>query len=72
MSSTLYWAPIPDGKYLPDELKRILSKAFSLPRVFTFSDIPYLEGLRDAEIKGASELIDHIRKYEEVKVWECY
>jgi hypothetical protein len=37
--------------------------------VLTLNDMPYLEGLRDAQVDGAQQLIDAIEKHGVVVVW---
>jgi hypothetical protein len=73
MSSSLNWQPVNKKKnYLDCELKFILQDKFSLPNIFDHSDVAYLTGLKDAGVKGASDLINEIEKQGEVKVWESY
>lgn len=38
-------------------------------RWLTKADVPYLEGLIDADVEDAEKLRDMIREYGEVKVW---
>ena len=75
MSSYLNWEPVdrPKGT-LPDELKFALRKRFREPVDTTMhnSSVPYLEGLRDAGVKGAQALLDAIEKHGEVTVKEEY
>lgn len=68
MSSNLVYKIPQRGKDLPDELKYILEKAYQLPLTFCGTEIPYLRGLQDAGIEGASTLIKLIEKYDEVEV----
>ena len=35
----------------------------------TEGDIPYVQGLRDAGVKGAQELIDVLRKHGAIILW---
>lgn len=71
MSQNLYWRPaFNDGKSLCDQLKYILRERNLSNYRFTPSDIPYLEGLMDAGIKDANELIKAINKHELVDVYE--
>ena len=79
MSSTLYYLPdTPQGGIaLPDELKYVISRRLWDTDGSTGhgeagmcdSDIPYLEGLRDAGIKGAKELIKAIEKHGGIILW---
>ena len=78
MSSNLMWRPFKEASgSLPKELKRAISKrlwgsdgscGIGDDRVDE-SDIPYLEGLMDAGVKGAAELITLIRKHGEIQLW---
>ena len=78
MSSTLMWQQFrqADG-HLPDELKRVISRKLwdtdgscgIGKSTVDKSDIPYLEGLRDAGIKGADELIKLIYNHDEIQLW---
>ena len=74
MSATLKWEPQKScGTALPDELRWALEKnpAGTNRRHFGEASIPYLEGLRDAEINGAQALIDAIKTHGDVDVfWE--
>lgn len=78
MSSTLVWRPdTNESNPLPDGLKYTLSKKLwgtdgscgGEPMRIGGSFVPYLEGLRDAGIDGAEELIDIIDRYGSVIVW---
>jgi hypothetical protein len=67
MSTHLYWEPSSrKKKSLPTGLKWAFQKRFngSIHAMLCTNDIPYLEGLRDAGIEGAQELIDAIDQYE--------
>jgi len=78
MSSTLMWRPPHRGKELPDALKYALCKRWadqSIRTVFSNEDgcdMAYLQGLRDAGVDGAQELLDAVKRYGEVEVWEQY
>lgn len=72
MSSTLMCRPTGDGKMLPDELKYKLERKISGHTIFDSSDIPYLRGLVDCDVKGAKTLIEMIEKHESVTVWLTY
>lgn len=81
MSSTLMWRPlIKDGDSLPDELKWVLSRKIwdtdgscgDGEAILDGSWISYLEGLRDANTKGASKLIEAINKHGEIVIWHEY
>ncbi len=79
MSSSLMWEIVrpAQARSLPDALKYALS-----PRYFdhdgsmgsdkvTLSDVdlPYLEGLKDGNVEGATELIEAIKKHEIIAIW---
>lgn len=81
MSSTLYWRPapkdVPPAESLPFELKKAIARRLwdhdgSLhgDEVTIGSDmVPYLEGLEDAGVDGAVELIKAIRDHGSVLLW---
>lgn len=80
VSSEMYYRPVPQpprAKTLPDQLKRILSRRFwdhdgSLNGSniqLTENNIAYLNGLEDAGIEGARELINCIEDNKVVEIW---
>lgn len=79
MSKNLYWKPVlPNKKYdLPDMLRYVIAKKIwgndgtltSEGIELDSSIVLYLEGLRDAGVAGAEELIEAINKYEKVEIW---
>lgn len=66
-----------EGYSLPYELKRTLSRKLwdtdgscgGGNASMTEADIPYLEGLRDAGVKGAADLIEILRKHGAILLW---
>ena len=80
MSSTLMWKPVTrEGESLPYELKKTISRKLwdtdgscGGSALLDSKIIPYLEGLRDANVKGAKALIDAINKHGEIKIWHEY
>ena len=73
MSSTLCWEPKHrETKTLPNALKYVLQKKEGLDGVINItmgeSDLGYLQGLKDAGIEGAEELITAIEKHNQVLV----
>lgn len=81
MSSSLMWRPVDKTAHnLPDQLKRTLSRKLwdtdgscgHGEATMTHADIPYLEGLRDAGVKGADDLIKIIEEHEAVILWHEY
>jgi len=76
MSANLMFEPIIErGKTLSDELRFALERSINLQegvKLMSETDIPYLKGLRDADIKDAQKLVDAIEKYGEIKVWLQY
>ncbi len=82
MSSTLVWRPVVpiDSHDLPFALKKTLSRRLwdtdgscgHGEASMTADDIPYLEGLRDAHVEGADELIKIILKYGAIILWHEY
>lgn len=72
MSSTLFWEPLETNRSnLPDELKFILRNK-GLPFFVAHDNLAYFEGLRDAGVKGAQEVIDAHYKYGELKIDERF
>lgn len=79
MSSALMWRPVVpiEGYRLPNELKYTISRKLwdtdgsmgGGEVILTASDLPYIEGLRDAGTKGADELIEAIKKHGAVILW---
>ena len=73
MSTNLYWEPVKHNAHpLSDKLKYALrnrSPILDNARMDS-NDIPYLNGLSDAGIKDAQDLIDAINKHHEIIVWE--
>ena len=58
--------------YLPDELKYILREKYELGQgvyQLKYTDRDYLQGLSDAGIDGAKELLDHMNKGETIEIW---
>ena len=72
MSATLQWRPADSGYHdLDDALRFILQKSLlqdSQAHIFDAAEVPYLQGLADAEVKGAEELLTAIRQHERVEV----
>lgn len=70
MSATLVWQvkPKSDYKSLPFQLRCVLEKKWIFPVVVGFSDLYYLEGLKDAGIEGAEELMGLIHQFEEIEL----
>lgn len=72
MSTSLKWTP-EYKKWTSLKIpKSILHKrnGFHVEYVFTDRDVPYLEGLKDADVPGAQDLIVAIAKYDSVLVRE--
>lgn len=79
MSSTLMWRPaLPqESGDLSYELKRTLSRRFwdtdgscgHGEAVVGIGDRSYIEGLRDAGVKGADKLLDILDKHGEIIIW---
>ena len=78
MSSSLMWKPVTQASGSLDfELKKTISRKLwdtdgscgGGVATVDSADIPYLEGLRDAGTKGASELIKLIHKHGEIELW---
>lgn len=81
MSSSMYWRPAPKeeppANDLPYALKRAVAQRFWHHDGSLYGDdyelgkedVSYLEGLADAGIDGAAELIEAIRQHGRVLVW---
>lgn len=77
MTSNLYWEPIkptPSSRCLSTELKFALRKSFDNPIRTELDEesLGYLAGLRDGGIEDAQKLIDAIKKYGSIQLWEDY
>lgn len=81
MTSTLMWRPVDiRGFDLPSELKRTVSRRLwdtdgscgGGEASMSAADISYLEGLRDAGVKGADKLIAAIEKHGTVILWHAH
>lgn len=71
MSSTLTWRPIEEyNGALPDALKFALRNSKKLPMEFGHAEIPYVQGLIDAGVSGASELLALIEEHGVVELKE--
>jgi len=75
MSYSLYWRPKSTKKNdagKDQALKWAMQKRFGSPLNMELSDIhvEYLQGLKDANISGATELIDAIEKYGSIEIFE--
>lgn len=72
MSATLIYTIPANNKSLPSALRVALQKRWDYPRSVDNSDIPYLEGLADAQVEGAKELIALIEKHGRVELSLVY
>jgi hypothetical protein len=79
MSASLSWKPVPNlekQRLLPDALMHVLRKSTTFSEradgFYSSENVPYLRGLQDAGVDGASELIKLIEKYETVELEEVY
>jgi len=74
MSCSLYWKPIIENSFRVGDhiLRNAIENRYSLPTVIGFSAKNYLEGLRDAGVNGAEDLLEAIEKHGEIEVYnEC-
>jgi len=81
MSSTLMWKPLTGAQgSLSYELKRVISKRLwdtdgscgGGVATMNSTDLDYLQGLMDAGIEGADEIIDLIHEHGDIQLWhEC-
>lgn len=75
MSSNLEWLPVDrKGKCVSDDVKFILRRRYGHPIDLTLDSecIGYLEGLKDAGVNGAEELIKAIDKHGEIVLKEVF
>lgn len=71
MSTSLYWKPVLDNKEtLPDALKFIVREHYRLPCVVNQTDTGFFRGLAAANIKGAKEVLELIKKHGEIELSE--
>jgi hypothetical protein len=83
VSTSLYWRPVPkppEPADVPEDIEGALRRrywedGFGQPRHepadLDRSAIDWLEGLRDAGLEGANELIDAIREHGTIRLtWE--
>lgn len=84
VSRSLYWRPVPKNPPpydVPDDLEDVLRRRYweewpdigprSEPREMGENAIAWLEGLRDAGLEGATELIAAIREHGMIRLtWE--
>jgi hypothetical protein len=77
VSTNIYWRPInPDKQCLPKDLKYKIARKYwghdgSLggePVIIDKTDYAYFEGLKDAGVEGAEEIINAIDKYGEIEI----
>lgn len=80
MSASMYWRPSPpkpDGEYVADRVRqaiteRLWGQSYSdsmEPQTLDGDVLPYLNGLVDAGLGEAQELIDAIRKHGSIEIW---
>jgi hypothetical protein len=73
MSGSMYWKPRAGGERVPQALKSALQKRYKeWPRDFDYADQKYLEGLCDAGVEGAADLIDAITTHGTITVYIEY
>lgn len=74
MSSSLYWEPsFRARKILSYDIKCALQKKYGGTihnRQLSEGDIPYLQGLQDAGVKDAKELIEALEKFHSITLDE--
>jgi hypothetical protein len=84
VSTSLYWRPVPKDPPpydVPEDVEGALRRRYwetwpdmgprSEPREMGETDIAWLEGLRDAGLEGADELIAAIREHGTIRLtWE--
>jgi len=74
MSCTLCFRPVnvncgAVGSY---KLREILEKKYGYPHILDYQDIPYFQALVDADVYGASGIIEAINAYGVIEIYkEC-
>ena len=70
MGLSLVWQVKPKSsfKQLPRALLHALEKRHQLPCYFDCSQIDYIQGLIDAEVEGAEELMRIVCEYQEIEL----
>jgi hypothetical protein len=70
MGCSLVWQIKPKSSFksLPRALLYVLEKRYSFPCYFDCSNIDYIQGLIDADIEGASELMKIVCEYQEIEL----
>lgn len=69
MTQNLYVEPAKREKdILPLGLKWALQKRFNFPLIMDETHIKYLEGLRDADVDGALQLIEYIHIWQKIEL----
>jgi hypothetical protein len=63
----LHWRPVKGGKEVGGGAIREL--LMDRKRFWDASDVPYLQGLRDGGVDGAAELIEAIKKHQEIELY---
>jgi hypothetical protein len=74
MSCKLYYKWVSQHKHSVGnhELRDILENRYGLPVKLDAHNYNYLEGLRDAKIEGAQDLLDAIAEYKLIEIFkEC-
>lgn len=74
MSCCVLWKPVNNtGKYVGSgSFRDILDRKYGFPSKLGWSDIPYLEGIKDCGHEEAQILIDAIRGEEQIEIFlEC-
>lgn len=71
MSKDLYWIPITEERNrLPRDLRDIVNRRFSLPTKFVKAHHwGYFEGLVDAGVGGAQDVLDAFVKHEQIQLY---
>lgn len=72
MSATLKWRPVDKGDSLPVTLRFAIEKRMSFPVRLGYNDRGYVQGLMDAGIGGAEELLELIDQHGEIELFCVY
>ncbi len=75
MSATLFWKPVSkESTSLPDRLKHVLLRSercrcLSTAILLRRGHEDYFQGLRDAGVEGASEILQAIETHGTIEIW---
>lgn len=69
MSTSAYWKPVAENSdSFTNEMKHALERGYGSHFTLDAKDLSWLEGVRDAGVKGAEDVIEAVLKYESIEV----